>query len=86
MFYVDKYSTVTFKLAVVVIIMIYIIYFFLTYTPRTLLKLFNEIHYWEKLMFETPHYVSDLNMKKEDLRILRENVLLVVRDYNRSVP
>ena len=52
---------------------------------RTLLKLFNEIHYWEKLMFETPHYVSELYMKKEDLRILRENVLLVVRDYNRCV-
>lgn len=52
---------------------------------RTLLKLFNEIQYWEKLMFETPHYVSELYMKKEDLRILRENVLLVVRDYNRLV-
>ena len=52
---------------------------------RNLLKLFNEIHYWEKLMFETPHYVSELYMKKEDLRILRENVLLVVRDYNRFV-
>lgn len=37
-------------------------------------------------MFETPHYVSELYMKKEDLRILRENVLLVVRDYNRYVP
>ena len=36
-------------------------------------------------MFETPHYVSELYMKKEDLRILRENVLLVVRDYNRLV-
>ena len=36
-------------------------------------------------MFETPHYVSELYMKKEDLRILRENVLLVVRDYNRFV-
>lgn len=52
---------------------------------RNLLKLFNEIHYWEKLMFETPHYVSELYTKKEDLRILRENVLLVVRDYNRFV-
>ena len=62
--------------------MIHIIF---PYTLRTLIKLFNEIHYWEKLMFETPHYVSDLYMKKEDLRILRENVLLVVRDYNRFV-
>ena len=34
-------------------------------------------------MFETPHYVSEVYQKKDDLRILRENVLLVVRDYNR---
>lgn len=60
-------------------------YRILVFYYRTLLKLFNEIHYWEKLMFETPHYVSELYMKKEDLRILRENVLLVVRDYNRLV-
>ncbi|XP_048588102.1 dynein axonemal heavy chain 2 isoform X2 [Nematostella vectensis] len=52
---------------------------------KVLLKLFNEIHYWEKLMLETPHYVSEVYQKKEDLRILRENVLLVVRDYNRII-
>lgn len=34
-------------------------------------------------MFEIPHYVTELYAKKEDLRTLRENVLLVVRDYNR---
>jgi dynein heavy chain len=36
-------------------------------------------------MFETPHYVSEVYQKKEDLRILRENVMLVIRDYNRLV-
>ena len=36
-------------------------------------------------MFETPHYVAEIFQKKEDLRVLRENVLLVVRDYNRWV-
>lgn len=36
-------------------------------------------------MFETPHYVAEMYQKKEDLRVLRENVLLVVRDYNRLV-
>lgn len=50
---------------------------------RNLLKLLNEISYWEQLMFETPHYVAEIYQKKEDLRVLRENVLLVVRDYNR---
>ena len=50
---------------------------------RELLKMFQEIHYWERLMFETPHYAIDVYNKREDLRGLREHVLLVVRDYNR---
>uniref|UniRef100_A0A4W3H939 Dynein heavy chain tail domain-containing protein n=1 Tax=Callorhinchus milii TaxID=7868 RepID=A0A4W3H939_CALMI len=48
-----------------------------------LLSLFEEIHYWERLSFEIPHYVMDAYLRKEDLRTLRESVLLVVRDYNR---
>ena len=50
---------------------------------RTLLKLFREIYYWERLKFEIPHYAAEVYTKEEDLRTLRENVLLVVRDYNR---
>ena len=49
------------------------------------MKLFQEIHYWERLMFEIPHYAADVYTKREDLRNTREHVLLVVRDYNRSV-
>ena len=52
---------------------------------RELLKLFQEINYWERLQFEIPHYAIEIYGKKEELRNLRENVLLVVRDYNRSV-
>jgi len=52
---------------------------------RTLLKLFNEIHYWERMLFEIPHYVSEVYQRKEELHNLRENVLLVVKDYNRLV-
>lgn len=48
--------------------------------------MFQEIHYWERLMFEIPHYANDVYNKREDLRGLREHVLLVVRDYNRSEP
>ena len=47
------------------------------------MKLFQEIHYWERLMFEIPHYASEVYTKREDLRGTREHVLLVVRDYNR---
>ena len=36
-------------------------------------------------MFEIPHYAAEVYIKREDLRNLREHVLLVVRDYNRFV-
>ncbi|XP_053319883.1 dynein axonemal heavy chain 2 [Spea bombifrons] len=52
---------------------------------KSLLKLFVEIHYWERLQFEIPHYLVEIYQKKEDLRNLRENVLLVVRAYNRII-
>lgn len=51
--------------------------------PRFLLILFTEIDYWERLLFEIPHYVVNLAERAEDLRVLRENLLLVARDYNR---
>ncbi|XP_029437782.1 dynein heavy chain 2, axonemal isoform X2 [Rhinatrema bivittatum] len=44
-----------------------------------------EIHYWERLLFEIPHFVIEIYRRKEDLRVLRENVLLLVRDYNRII-
>lgn len=50
---------------------------------RSLLILFVEIDYWERLLLETPHYVMNVAERAEDLRILRENLLLVARDYNR---
>ncbi|XP_048221841.1 dynein axonemal heavy chain 2 isoform X1 [Perognathus longimembris pacificus] len=52
---------------------------------KTLLCLFREIDYWERLLFETPHYVVNVAERAEDLRILRENLLLVARDYNRII-
>ncbi|KAM9407837.1 LOW QUALITY PROTEIN: dynein axonemal heavy chain 2 [Salvelinus alpinus] len=52
---------------------------------KNMLKMFNEIHYWERLLFEIPHYVSDVYQRREELRSMRESVLLVVRDYNRII-
>jgi len=45
--------------------------------------MFQEIYYWERLGFETPHYASDAFAKNDEQRYLRENILLIVRDYNR---
>ncbi|XP_026578292.1 dynein heavy chain 2, axonemal [Pseudonaja textilis] len=52
---------------------------------KHLLKLFVEIHYWERVLFEIPHYVVEVYERKEDLRNLRENLLLVALDYNRII-
>ncbi|XP_043099095.1 dynein axonemal heavy chain 2-like [Puntigrus tetrazona] len=52
---------------------------------KNLLKMFNEIHYWDRLLFEIPHYVTEVYQRREELHNLRENVLLVVRDYNRII-
>jgi len=48
-----------------------------------------EVSYWTKIQtlgFVTiPHNVSRLLQRKEQLRILRENVMLIVRDYNNII-
>ncbi|KAI8894261.1 dynein heavy chain and region D6 of dynein motor-domain-containing protein [Globomyces pollinis-pini] len=49
---------------------------------KDLLSLFSEIGYFQKLKCDIPFHVQEVYGKKEELRILRENVLLVVRDYN----
>ena len=54
-----------------------------SFSPRSLLILLVEMDYWERLLFETPHYVMSVAERAEDLRVLRENLLLVARDYNR---
>ena len=45
-------------------------------------RIFQEVSYWQKLKFDVPYHVQEIFSKKEELRILRENVMLVVRDYN----
>ena len=52
---------------------------------KVLLKVFCEMYYWERMRFEMPHYSREIYMKSEQLRILRENVMLVVRDYNHII-
>lgn len=49
-----------------------------------LITLFSEVSYWEKFQgeFSIPYVAHDICNKKEQLRIMRENVMLVVRAYN----
>ena len=50
-----------------------------------LLKLMSEVHYWDRMGFEIPHYCSDAFTKKEEIKNTRENVLTIVLDYNRII-
>ena len=40
------------------------------------------MHYWERLHYEVPYAAMDVAAHRERYRCLRENVMLVVRDYN----
>eukprot|EP00842_Homolaphlyctis_polyrhiza_P004409 jgi/Hompol1/496/HPOL_003922-RA len=44
---------------------------------KNLLRLFAEITYFQKLKCDIPFHVQEIYTKKEELRVLRENVLLV---------
>lgn len=49
-----------------------------------LLALFSEVSYWEKFHgeFSIPYIAHDLSNKKEQLRVARERVIILVRAYN----
>jgi dynein heavy chain len=49
---------------------------------KDLMRFFAEVNYFQRLKMDIPFHVQELFSKKEELRILRENVLLVVREYN----
>jgi dynein heavy chain len=42
-----------------------------------------QVHYWERLGLEIPYVAMEVAGQREKYRVLRENVLLVVRDYNK---
>ena len=49
----------------------------------SVVKLFQEIKFWERLGFEVPPYATEILGRQNELRAARENVMLIVRDYNR---
>lgn len=55
---------------------------------KDLIKMFQEVHYWEKIQGSgvvVPYAAHDLASQRDNLRVLREHVLRVVRDYNQIV-
>jgi dynein heavy chain len=52
---------------------------------KVLLRVFQEVQYWAAFKgsdFSIPYIAQDLSRQHEMMRILRENVMFVVRDYN----
>ena len=49
---------------------------------KDLLRLFQEVRCWEKLSFPIPYTAMEMASQREKFRVVRENVMLVVRDYN----
>ena len=51
---------------------------------KVILNLFSEVDTWKRFQGEhpIPYIAHDMIGQEEKLRILRENVMLVVRDYN----
>jgi len=51
---------------------------------KGLMRLFEEVRFWEKdrNSVRIPYTAHEIANKREDLRIIRENIMLVVRDYN----
>ena len=53
---------------------------------QTLITMFQEVHYWERMRFSIPLVAMEIQAQREKYRVLRENVLRVVRDYNKVRP
>ncbi|XP_067132954.1 dynein axonemal heavy chain 2-like [Centruroides vittatus] len=49
---------------------------------RNIHKLIQEINYWEQMKFEIPQFLNDINVRKNDILKIRENVMVVIREYN----
>jgi hypothetical protein len=48
--------------------------------------LMGQVHYWTVLGFEIPKFAIEFLTNHPDIWILRTNVVLVVRDYNKVRP
>eukprot|EP00983_Pelagomonas_calceolata_P000970 34033-Pelagomonas_calceolata.AAC.1 len=50
---------------------------------KDLLAMGQEVHYWERLRMPIPYIAMEINAQRDKYRVLRDNILMVVRDYNK---
>lgn len=42
-----------------------------------------QVHYWERMRMNIPYVAMEINAQREKYRVLRDNMLTIVRDYNK---
>lgn len=50
---------------------------------KDLLAMNLEVHHWECMRMSIPYIALEINAQREKYRVLRDNILMVVRDYNK---
>jgi dynein heavy chain len=54
----------------------------MNFDPR-LLAMSQEVQHWERLRMAVPYIAMEIQAQREKYRVLRENVLMLVRHYNK---
>lgn len=50
---------------------------------RQLLAMSQEVQHWERLRMAVPYIAMEVQAQREKHRVLRDNVLMLVRHYNK---
>ena len=50
---------------------------------KDLLSMTQEVHYWERMRMSVPYIAMEINAQRDKYRVLRDNIIMVVRDYNK---
>jgi hypothetical protein len=50
---------------------------------RQLLSMSQEVQHWERLRMAVPYIAMEIQAQREKYRVLRDNMLMLVHDYNK---
>ena len=50
---------------------------------KDLLSMTQEVHNWERMRMSVPYIAMEINAQRDKYRVLRDNIVMVVRDYNK---
>lgn len=50
---------------------------------KQLLSMSQEVQHWERLRMTVPYIAMEIQAQREKYRVLRDNMLMLVHDYNK---